>query len=92
MAGAPHERPPARHRKVVLPMQGKSSKQVRRAVLGLVLHEHPRELSSQDLRDDFGDEARAAIVDLLQAGLLRRQGEYVRPTRPALNYYRLELP
>ena len=71
--------------------KGKSKKQTRRAVLGLVLHEHPKEWSSCDLRREIGDDARAAIVDLLAAGLLKREGEYVRPTRPALNFYRLEL-
>ena len=71
-------------------MQAKSKPQTRRAVLGLVLHEHPAELTSCDLRREIGDDARGAIVDLLAAGLLRRDGEYVRPTRPALNYYRLE--
>jgi hypothetical protein len=72
-------------------MQGKSSPQTRRAVLGLVLYEHPKELSSRDLRDEIGDDARGAIVDLLAAGLLKREGDYLRPTRPALNFYRLEL-
>lgn len=73
-------------------MQRKSSPKVRRAVLGLVLYEHPAELTSHDLRREFGDDARQAIVDLMEAGLLKREGEAVRPTRPALNFYRLDLP
>lgn len=73
-------------------MQGKSLPQTRRAVLGLVLYEHPRELSSTDLRRDFGNDTRQAIVDLMEAGLLKRHGEMVRPTRAALNFYRLEFP
>jgi hypothetical protein len=73
-------------------MQAKSSPKIRRAVLGLVLYEHPKELTSYDLRREIGDDARGAIVDLMEAGLLRRDGEYIRPTRPALNFYRLELP
>lgn len=73
-------------------MQAESLPQTRRAVLGLVLHEHPAEVSSHDLRREFGDDARQAIVDLLAADLLRREGDYVRPTRAALNFYRLELP
>ena len=72
-------------------MQAKSSPKVRRAVLGLVLYEHPKELTSCDLRREFGDDARAAIVDLLAAGLVKREGDYVRPMRAALNFYRLEL-
>lgn len=72
-------------------MQAKSRPQTRRAVLGLVLHEHPRELSSADLRREIGDEARQAIVDLMEAGLLVREGEMIRPARPALNFHRLGL-
>jgi hypothetical protein len=73
-------------------MQGKSLSKTRRAVLGLVLYEHPREWTPRELREEIGDDARAAIVDLLAAGLLKREGDYVRPTRPALSFYRLELP
>jgi len=72
-------------------MQAKSSPQTRRAVLGLVLYEHPKELSSYDLRREIGDDVRGAIVDLLAVGLLRREGEAVRPTRAALSFHRLEL-
>jgi hypothetical protein len=72
-------------------MQAKSSPQARRAVLGLVLYEHPRELTPRELRKEIGDDAKDAIVDLLAADLLRREGETVRPTRAALNFYRLEL-
>ena len=71
-------------------MQAKSKPQTRRAVLGLVLYEHPRELTSYEIRREIGDEARGAIVDLLEAGLLRREGDYVRPTRAAVNFDRLE--
>jgi hypothetical protein len=73
-------------------MSGKSLPKTRRAVLGLVLYEHPKELTSRELREEIGDDARGAIVDLLAAGLLRRDGDYIRPTREALNFYRLELP
>jgi hypothetical protein len=92
MAGAPQTRPPARQQERELPMQGKSLPQTRRAVLGLLCHEHPRGLSSVDLRRDFGGDARQAIADLMEAGLVQRQGEYVRPTRAALSFYRLEFP
>jgi hypothetical protein len=73
-------------------MPGRSLPKTRRAVLGLVLHEHPKELTARELREEIGDDARGAIVDLLAAGLVRRDGDYIRPTREALNYYRLELP
>lgn len=73
-------------------MQERSLKQTRRAVLGLVLYEHPAELTSADLRREFGDAARQAVMDLHAAGLVKREGDYVRPSRPALNFYRLNLP
>ncbi len=73
-------------------MQGRSLPQTRRAVLGLVLYEHPAGWTAADLRGEIGGDARAAIADLLADGLLERDGEYVRPTREALAFYRLELP
>lgn len=73
-------------------MQVNSSPSVRRAVLGWVFHEHSEEWTARELREEIDDGARAAIVDLLAAGLVRREGDYVRPTRPVLNCYRLELP
>jgi hypothetical protein len=57
----------------------------------LVLYEHPRELTARELREEIGDDARGAIVDLLAVGLLRREGESVRPTRAALSFHRREL-
>ena len=71
-------------------MQAKSRRQTRRAVLWFVLSTHPGELTSHDLRREIGDEARGAIVDLMEAGLRRREGDYVRPTRAAVNFNRLE--
>ena len=71
-------------------MQAKSSPKTRRAVLGLVLYEHPKEWTARELREEIGDDARAAIVDLLAAGLVKREGDFIRPTRPALDFYRLE--
>jgi len=71
-------------------MQAKSSPQTCRAVLGLVLYEHPKEWTARELREEIGNDARGAIVDLLAAGLVKREGDFIRPTRPALNFYRLE--
>jgi len=72
-------------------MQGRSLPQTRRAVLGLVLHEHPAGWTVADLRGEIGGDATQAIVDLVSAGLLEREGEYVRPTAAALSFYRLDL-
>jgi hypothetical protein len=73
-------------------MQGRSLPQTRRAVLGLVLHEYPAKWTAADLKGEIGANVREAIADLLSAGLLEREGEYVRPTPAALSFYRLELP
>lgn len=72
-------------------MQGRSLPQTRRAVLGLVLHEHPAGWTAADLGGEIGGDVREAIVDLVAAGLLEHEGEYVRPTRAALAFYRLDL-
>lgn len=73
-------------------MQAKSSPKVRRAVLGLALYKHPVAMTAADLRREFGDDAAAAVADLQAAGLLRREGDSLRPTCAALSFYRLELP
>jgi hypothetical protein len=72
-------------------MQGSSLPKTRRAVLGLVLHEHPAGWTVADLRGEIGGDARAAIAELVAVGLLEREGDYVRPTCAALSFYRLEL-
>jgi hypothetical protein len=60
-----------------------------RAVLALVLDEHPDQLTADDLEREVGG-AEQAIYDLAAVGLLRRQGESVLPTRAALHFERLE--
>jgi len=72
-------------------MQAKSSPKVRRAVLGLVLHEHPSELSPADLRREFGEEVWQAVVDLQGDELLRWEKDRIGPTRAALAFYLLDL-
>jgi hypothetical protein len=56
----------------------------------LVLHEHPAGWTEADLKGEIGVDARAAIADLLADGLLERESGYLRPTRAALSFYRLE--
>jgi len=73
-------------------MQGKSSPKVRRAVLGMALHEHPEELTPADIRREFGEAAWQAVVDLQTDGLLRWEGGRIRPTRAALSFQELNLP
>ena len=70
-----------------------------RAVLALVLAEHPAQLSVLELArelcespEDFaeGDAVERAVRDLVGVGLLHRQGGFVLPTRAALHFDRLD--
>ncbi len=62
-----------------------------RAVLSLVLHEHPTLLAASEIEREVGagDETEQAMRDLRGAGLLRREGATVLPTRAALHFDRL---
>jgi hypothetical protein len=62
-----------------------------RAVLALVLHEHPAllGLSEVEREVDQGDATQRAVRDLVGAGLLRREGASVLPTLAALRFDRL---
>lgn len=63
-----------------------------RAVLALLLDEYPTRLAFQELAlaldrcDGFADEDAIdrAVRELTGAGLLRREGAFLAPTRPAL--------
>ncbi len=62
-----------------------------RAVLSLVLEEHPTLLATGEIEREVGsgDETERAMRDLNGAGLLRREGATVLPTRAALHFDRL---
>lgn len=62
-----------------------------RAVLSLVLHEHPILLAASEVKREIGagDATERAMRDLSGAGLIRRDGETVFPTRAALHFDRL---
>lgn len=68
-----------------------------RAVLALVLDEHPVRLTLSELAlaldrgDDPSSEdmVRSAVAELRGAGLLRRDGAFLSPTRPAIYFDRL---
>lgn len=68
--------------------------QVQEAVLGLVLDQHPAALTAAEILRDFAsgeaDNVERAIRDLAAAGLLRREGESVLPTRAALHFASLQ--
>jgi hypothetical protein len=62
-----------------------------RAVLSLVLDEHPALLAAEEIGREVGagDAVDRALSDLTGAGLLRREGATVLPTRAALHFDRL---
>lgn len=62
-----------------------------RAVLSLVLNEHPTLLASDEVEREMGagDDVARAMRDLTGAGLLRREGITILPTRAALHFDRL---
>ncbi len=73
---------------------------MQRAVLTFVLAEHPTRLSQGELTrilaadPEDADQRNAlirAITELASAGLLRRDGHFVAPTRAALYFDRLAL-
>jgi hypothetical protein len=62
-----------------------------RAVLSLVLDEHPAVLASDEVEREIGpgDAVERAVRDLTGVGLLRREGASILPTRAALHFDRL---
>ena len=64
---------------------------MQRAVLSLVLDEHPSCLAASEIEREIGtgDATERALLDLTGAGLLRREGATVLPTRAALHFDRL---
>jgi hypothetical protein len=64
---------------------------VQRAVLSLVLHEHPALMTLGDLAMEVDPEDAVfnAVRDLTALGLLHREGGLVLPTRAALHFDRL---
>jgi hypothetical protein len=62
-----------------------------RAVLSLVLFEHPTLLAASEIEREIGagDATDRAVRDLTRVGLLRREGVTVLPTQAALHFDRL---
>jgi len=61
------------------------------AVLSFVLNQHPDLLAAEEVEREIGpgDAVDRALRDLAGAGLLRREGATVLPTRAALHFDRL---
>lgn len=69
------------------------------AVLALLLDEHPSRLTMDELilvlcadpdRGDPEDAGSRAVSELVGAGLVHRDGNFLAPTRAALYFHRLE--
>jgi len=62
-----------------------------RAVLSLVLDQHPTLLASDEVEREVGagDATERAMTDLTGAGLIRKEGVTVLPTRAALHFDQL---
>ncbi|HEV7482135.1 MAG TPA: hypothetical protein VGO13_03455 [Solirubrobacterales bacterium] len=71
--------------------QGNPDAATQRAVLSLVLNEHPALLAASEVEREVGtgDATERAMLDLTGAGLIRREGVTVLPTRAALHFDRL---
>lgn len=70
------------------------------AVLALLLDEHPTRLTMDELilvlcadpdRGDPQDASQRAVSELVGAGLVHRDGNFLAPTRAALYFHRLEV-
>jgi hypothetical protein len=73
---------------------GREDKRMQRAVLALVLHEFPAQLTRDELKWkglDGGDPLERAINNLDLAGLLWCEGDVVLPTLAARHFDWLEL-
>ena len=77
------------------PSPAEEDRKTERVALAFLLNEHPTRLTVSDLalelsgwRED--DAVDRAVQELVSAGLLRREGEVIVPTRAALYFQRLE--
>jgi hypothetical protein len=68
----------------------RSNERVQRALLALVLAEHPARVWFADLANEFGREGQLAIEALVSVGLLFHIDNVVIPSRAALHFERLE--
>jgi len=75
-------------------------RQTESAVLALLLEEHPIRLTMDELilmlhgdpdRSNPGDAAQRAVRELVGAGLVHREGEFITPSRAALYFDALEV-
>lgn len=88
--------PRRRERRNPTPTNAEEDRKVQRALLALILREHPTQMTFPDLArelfddpDDFlaGDALARAVRDLAAIGLLQSNGLFVLPTRAALHFH-----
>ena len=68
----------------------RSNERVQRALLALVLHEHPARVWTDDLFKEYGREGQLAVEALVSVGLVLHIDNVVVPTAAALHFERLE--
>lgn len=66
------------------------NERAQKALLALVLAEHPAVVWVTDIKAEFGRESDRAIDTLTEVGLLRHVDGLVRPTKAAVHFDRLE--
>jgi DNA-binding IclR family transcriptional regulator len=81
------------HHKAIPPPEGSAiePEDMQRVVLALVLAEQPSQLAASEIAQEIGERPSVdqAVDDLVRAGLLRRAGDSVLPTRATLYFDRL---
>ena len=66
------------------------NERAQKALLALVLAEHPALIRVEEAKKEFGREADRAIEALVGVGLLSNVDNLVKPTRAAVHFERLE--
>jgi hypothetical protein len=66
------------------------NERAQKALLALVLAEHPALVQVKDAKKELGREADRAIEALAEVGLLRHVDQVVVPTKAAVHFERLE--
>ena len=77
------------HKAIPRPEDGRDDERLQRAVLALVLSKHPAPLTFGEVEREIAAPGEGAVVALVAAGLLCRQGALVRATAAALTFDRL---
>jgi hypothetical protein len=77
------------HKAIPRPEDGRDNERVQRAVLALVLSEHPTQLTLREVEREVDAPVEDAVVALVAAGLFSRQESLVLATPAAVSFDRL---